>query len=71
MTGTGMNVAGFLGGGKAELEGQGVREGEGRGLAHGSCASEHSAFCGSDLRSTGVSVWLSLRQTPGLVCLAA
>lgn len=31
-----MNVAGFLGGGKAELEGQGVREGEGRGLAHGS-----------------------------------
>lgn len=27
MTGTGMNVAGFLGGGKAELEGQGVREG--------------------------------------------
>lgn len=28
--------------------------GEGRGLAHGSCASEHSALCGSDLSSMGV-----------------
>lgn len=66
-----MNVAGFLGGGKAELEGQGVREGEGRGLAHGSSVPVNTVLCGSDLRSTRDSVWLSSCKTPALVCLAA